>query len=183
MPDPKREALRLADDLLAKDGYEVFHPVRAVIRAALAFPIVESEQWSLPWPDIKAACIALADGFVPKDKRAGAHTMGLSKLVAHAVAHHDWHHEQDAPSQPAEPVAEPLPHAADCETLYGGDCDCDPVETVAWVFRHESGNECEVWTRAEIEGNSITGLLALADKNCGAPHSIHPLGVIPDAGE
>ncbi len=42
---------------------------------------------------IKMACIALADAFVPEEQRSGAHLQGLSRLVAHAVEHHRWHHD------------------------------------------------------------------------------------------
>lgn len=37
--------------------------------------------------EIRQACIALADGFVPEAERAGAHLQGLPRLVAHAVEH------------------------------------------------------------------------------------------------
>lgn len=41
----------------------------------------------------KQACVSLADGFVPASDRAGAHLQGLPRLVAHAVEHHEWHHD------------------------------------------------------------------------------------------
>ena len=41
----------------------------------------------------RLACIELADEFVPKAERAGAHLHGLPSLVRHAVEHHQWHHD------------------------------------------------------------------------------------------
>jgi hypothetical protein len=43
--------------------------------------------------EMKQACITLADEFVPAAERAGAHLQGLPRLVAHAVEHHQWHHD------------------------------------------------------------------------------------------
>lgn len=43
--------------------------------------------------EARQACVALADGFVPKAERSGAHLQGLPRLTAHAVDHHAWHHD------------------------------------------------------------------------------------------
>lgn len=43
--------------------------------------------------EIEAARQALLQGFVPREERALADDVPLARLVAHAIAHHQWHHD------------------------------------------------------------------------------------------
>lgn len=67
-------------------------PLGRAMRAEAALAAKEEEVADCR-REIKQACIALADEFVPAAERSGAHLQGLPRLVAHAVKHHQWHHD------------------------------------------------------------------------------------------
>lgn len=98
MPDDFRAAaedvLKAIDMRMGVERSEALGKAAARLRRAL-------NGWNAPLdaPDAetKQACIALADAFIPKEERAGAHLMGLAKLVKHAVDHHRWHHDAEKP--------------------------------------------------------------------------------------
>jgi hypothetical protein len=121
----------------------------------------------------KQACIALADGFVPKADRAGAHLHGLPWLVAHAVAHHQWHHDaQDAAyvrglEEKLHAAAERLRAVRTLLEANGCDCPCDH-------HRDERGPDCDVCLGCRI-GDAVGGPGRLCDfkaySSTGAPYA------------